>query len=420
MTETIEELIRARFHAAAPSDAGDWADVLARAYGGGRRLPVRMGAAAVAAVLAAAVTAVAFGWPQTVIDFISSPAAPANVVNWFAAQNVGAPKGMGFEAIPGKARKIATATFDDEHANPTRPTVHTLYVAPRKGGGFCYLWTNAGAGCLPQRNEPKALGPLGLDWLDSDYAVLVSGWVRTGATRTVEARFADGTTATIPVTWVSAPVDAGFLVYPVPSAHRRRRDALRSIVALDATGKVIGTQTFPVTKPLDEDVTQTLPDGTRVGILPRRADAAHARKIFDYRAPNGSPAYLWVMPRRGGGLCYFWNRGSGCLSRHWLSRVPTLNGGLFGPFYFAQAKPAVAAVELRYQDGARERLRPVDGFVLEPIALAHYKLGARLVTAVALGRTGKALSTEHFDPRSRGIYPCTKPLDLGHGVHECP
>jgi hypothetical protein len=416
VTDTTDLLLQRRFDAAAcRGDDGDWDDVLDRARGAGRRLPVRVALVAAAFVLAASTTAAAFGWPQTVIDFFKSPPAPAKVKDWFASENVGAPRGMSPQAISGRARKITTAVFDDEHADPTHPTVHTLYVAPRKGGGFCYLWTEAGAGCFPVKNAPGALGPLGLDWYSADYALLVSGWVRAGATRAVVAHFADGTTETIPVTWVSAPVDAGFLVYPVPAAHRTRSDALRSIVALDADGNVLGTQTFPVTKPLDDGVMQTLPDGRKV-VLPRRAHAAQARKLFGFR-PDG---YLWVMPRTGGGLCYLWNRGQGCVSRYWLSRLPVLNGGLFGPYYFAQVKRDVAAVELRYQGRASERLTPVDGFVLEPIARAHWKRGARLVGAVALARGGKPLATERFDPRSRGIYPCTKPLHLGHGVKECP
>ncbi len=170
-----------------------------------------------------------------------------------------------------------------------------------------------------------------------------------------------------------------------------------------------------MTNPLDDDVMQTLPDGTKFS-LPRRAHAAQARKIFSFR-PNG---YLWVMPRTGGGLCYLWNRGEGCISRHWLARIPVLNGGLFGPFFFAEVKPEVAAIELRYQGGESDRLRLVDGFVLERIPPAHWTLGARLVAAIALDRNGRAISTEPFRPQARGIYPCKKPLDLGHGVKECP
>ena len=65
-----------------------------------------------------------------------------------------------------------------------------------------------------------------------------------------------------------------------------------------------------MTKPLDQDVLQTLPDGTKYS-LPRRAQAAQAREPFSFRTTSGGHAYLWVMPRTGGGSCYLfgdWSR----------------------------------------------------------------------------------------------------------------
>jgi hypothetical protein len=436
MTDTIDQLIQARFERIAnPIDDGDWRDVLARAGSAKRtarrwRAPRRVALTAAAAVAAAIVTAVAFGLPQDVIDFFTSPPAPANVKNWFGALSVGAPSGMDPHAIPGKARKIATARFDVNHVDAGDPTLHTLYVAPKKGGGFCYLWTQADGGCLPAKPPSetaamRATGPLGLSWFvaDEDYPLLVDGWVRTGATRTVEARFADGTTATIPVTWVSAPVNAGFLVYQVPGAHRTRADALRSVVALDASGQVLGTQSFPVTKPLDEDVVQTLPDGTQQS-LPRRAQAARARKVISFRATDGSSVYLWVMPRTGGGTCYVFNQGGGCEPPRFAERDPVFSGGISGGstriLYSGHAKPQVATVDLRFQNGESERLTPIDGFVLTEITPAHYERGTRLVTAVALDRSGKVLLTEHYRPQEMGVYPCKKPVDQGYGVKSCP
>jgi hypothetical protein len=434
MTETIDQLIQARFNTVAnPLDDGDWNDVLARA----RRaepsarpqlVPRRVALAAAVAVLAVTVTAVAFGWPQTFVDFFSSPSAPENVKNFFGGENVGAPSGMSPEAIPGEAHKITSASFDANHIHPDHPTLHTLYVAPRKGGGFCYLWTDYSGGCADRDSTAKtttdpAARPLGVDWLANDYAVLVSGWVRTDAVKTVEARFADGTTATIPVTWVSAPIGAGFFVYPVPPAHRTRADALESVVALDADGKVVGSQEFRLTDPLDQDVMQTLPDGTRYS-LPRRADAANARKIVSFRSTKGNEIYLWVMPRTGGGACYLFNRGEGCPPAGSLDDLPTVNGGLNGGadpiLFFAQVKADVAALELRYQDGESERLTPVEGFVLGEIPPAHYKLGTRLTAAVALDSKGKAIYTEHYRPQDVGVYPCEKPTNLGYGVTACP
>jgi hypothetical protein len=75
------------------------------------------------------------------------------------------------------------------------------------------------------------------------------GWVRSGATSTVEARFADGARAAIPVTWVSAPINAGFVAYPVPRSHWKRAHALTSVAALDADGRVIDMSLFLLPPP---------------------------------------------------------------------------------------------------------------------------------------------------------------------------
>ena len=117
-----------------------------------------------------------------------------------------------------------TATFDANNSPPTNPTEHTLYVAPRTAGGFCFLWTDYGGGCADPEDaaaattDPEAR-PLGVEWLAGDYATFTDGYVR-GDAQTVEARFADGTSVTVPVTWVSAPIDAGFFAYVVPPAHQ--------------------------------------------------------------------------------------------------------------------------------------------------------------------------------------------------------
>lgn len=435
MTETMDQLIRARFDRVASRTADDdWNDVLARAGGARRsrhmRAPRRIALVAAVAFGGAVVTAVALGLPQAFIDFFSSPPAPAHIKNWFGALSVGAPRGMDPRAIAGEARKIATARFDVNHLHGGHPTSHTLYVAPRKGGGFCYLWTNADGGCLPARPQAKtaatrATGPLGISWFGNNnvgYPVLVDGWVRTGSAKTVEARFADGKTAAIPVTWVSSPVDAGFLVYPVPQAHRDRRHALTAVVALGSDGTVVGRESFRLTKPLDEDVMQTLPDGSKVS-LPRRAQADKARKIISFRATDGSSVYLWVMPRTGGGLCYLANQSEGCLDPRFAAQTPVLNGGIEGGasrvLFEAETKRKVAAVVLRFQNGDRQRLTPTEGFVLTEITPAHYKRGTRLVAAVALNRDGKPIYTERFRPQSVGVYPCKKPQSLGYGVKAC-
>jgi hypothetical protein len=445
VTETFDRLIQARFDAvASPVDGRDWNDVLLR-LGNARpvwvpsgrrsirspRAPRRVLLLFAVAALAAAVTAVAFGWPKTFVNFFASPPAPPKVRNFFGSFSVGAPRGMDPHAIPGQARRIMTARFDANTISGNRPRLHTLYVAPRKGGGFCELWTNADGGCAPGRSprttaESRAAGPLGVSWFSGNdgLPLVADGWVRTGATQTVEARFADGTKARVPITWVSAPISAGFFVYSVPAGHRNRKDALRSLVALDGRGNVIGRQSFPLTKPADQDVPQTLPDGTKVGILPRSAEATNARKIIGFRSTHGHPIYLWVMPHKGGGKCFFFNRGEGCDVPRFESQMPTFQGGMSGGadpiLFFGQAKPQVALVELRYQDGTSERLTPVDGFVLREITPAHYRRGTRLVQAVAFDRNGKRLVTERYRPNEPAVYPCKKPINRRYGVSMCP
>jgi hypothetical protein len=343
--------------------------------------------ALVAAALAVAVTAVAFGWPQTLVDFVKAPPAPQSVRTFFDAHHLGMPARVSPQVKLGDAREIMTATFDANHLPPENPVPHTLYVAPRQDGGFCYLWTDYGGSCADPEDTSRATTepaarPLGLDWLEDDFAGFVAGWVRTDA-RTLEARYADGTAASIPVTWVSAPIDAGFFAYVVPPAHQTPSDALTSVVALDQNGNAVDRQTFAVTKPLDQDVMQTLPDGTKL-MLPRRAQAARAREI------KSGPAHLWVLPRTGGGTCYLYGSGAGggqgCTSIDRLARLPVIDGGDVHGVYFAQVKPSVAMVELRYRDGEVQRLKPVDGFVFHAMTR-----GSRLVAAVALDRSGKAI-----------------------------
>jgi hypothetical protein len=441
MSDAVELMIRARFDAvASATDDRDWNDVLGRAGLNAestadrrttllRRVPTRVALVAAVVVLATMVTAVALGWPEKIVDFFSSPPAPTKVQNWFAYDNATAPAGMNPHAISGETRKIMTARFDASGRTTDHPTLHTLYVAPREGGGFCELWTDSDGGCAPAENpsttaESRAAGPLGVTWLslNDNPPAFLDGFVRSGTTQTVEARFADGATATIPVTWVSAPIDAGFWVYTVPTAHRDARDALSSVVALDANGNVVGRESAPQTQPAwnPKFVQQTLPNGRKVLLPP--ADMAKAREAFSFRATNGSRVFLWVVPLTGGGFCQIATFGVGCGPTQ-----PVFSGGLYGGLrshsnrvvFAGQTKPEVATVELRYENGERERLTPINGLVVHDIDPAHFRLGARLLAAVALNRSGKAIVTQPFQPKDPYTYPCKKPTNVGHGVQKC-
>jgi hypothetical protein len=430
-----------KFVPAFPSADGDWQAILSAAAApapggtspakrsvrrsGLRRVPARVALVAAVLVLAFVVTAVAFGWPQRIVDFFSSPPAPKGVQNGFARDNVGSPPGMDPRAIPGETKKITTLRLT---VRGGRTRLYTLYVAPTKSGGFCELWTGVSGGCVSvktlRRPEPLGVGYGGMRAfgnVNSAYPNEVDGFVRRGATRTLEALFADGTTATILPTWVSAPINAGFFLYPVPHSHQNRAHALRSVVALDADGRVIGRYTIPI----DDFVAQTLPDGTKVSLAPEW-EAAKARKIINFRATDRSQVSVWMMPRRGGGSCVLGPQGGGWCSPPWSAKQGQgFNGGFQGGahrlLFFGGATPGVATVVFHYQNGTSERVTPVDGVVVLEITPAHWNRGTRLVAAVALNRNGKTISTQHFQlPPPLGLYPCKRPINRGHGEQECP
>lgn len=413
MTEMIDRLIQARFDAVAnANDDGDWNDVLARARGAAvmpkrsvrrvgllRRVPARVALVAAVVVLAAVVTAVAFGWPRAVIDFFTSAPAPAHVQNWFSAQNAESPPGMNPHAIASQTRKIATVRFNiySDHQ-----AVHTLYVAPRKGGGFCYEWTNATGGCLPAKTPSTwASGPLGLSWagFGDAYPVFVEGWVRAGATRTVEARFADGKTATIPVTWVSAPVNAGFLVYPLPEGYRIRGEALRSVVALDARGKVLGRESSP-------QPSTTYRPGLDGGGLSRPPGGAKLRKKKELAA-QATPVGLvsiWGAPDRVTPAHCFWLQigqavdGGSCIRnqtlRRGLSEVVPLVLQIKGrtlPILWGPLGANVARLSITFQDGSHTNLSHQNGAFLYTAPTSRLSKGHRPAILIARNTHGQVV-----------------------------
>jgi hypothetical protein len=428
MIELQDDLLAIRLAAIAnPLDDSDWLDVVRRAQPPRtqRRRLVVLGLAAVFALVA---TALAFGWPQSLIDFFRAASAPKPVKNSFGAMNVIAPPGMSPRTIPGQARRIMTAVFNGHR--------HVLYVAPTRDGGFCFQWTTAMGSCAPPKHPrplPGApagvpagsLATLGAGMQETRGGPpgIVIGYLIAGKAKTVEAQFAGGGSVLLPITWVSAPINAGFFVYEVPAAHRTRATAVRAIVARDSSGKVVARESFPLESPLDRDTARRLPDGTLVS-LPRRAEVAKARKLISFRASNGSMVWLWVMPAQGGGRCYVFNQGSGCLLPRFQKKAMAMADGLsIGTrrvLFWAQLKPVVAEVELRYQDGTVEHVKPVDGFILHEVGPSHYAPGHRLKTAVGLDAQAAVVASHPFTPNAHGTYPCEKPVARGYGVKSCP
>lgn len=404
----------------APS-APDWGDVTRRVRRARRRRALTTALVVVGAVV---VAAPAFGLGRYAIDWLSADPAPARVQLDFAQLGVGAPKGMDPGIVPNAARKVTVVTLAD---GP-----HTLWVAPTEGGGFCVTWTGLWGGCR-SRQAPAGVPEPGTGDLRSwDLGMTVQqeagattrlggSLLATDAVRLV-VDYEDGASDEIPFTWVSPPIDAAFYVFEVPTEHRSFGHRAAVLRAVDANGEDVARASIPLPAPDELDVPQRLPDGTTVS-LPRKARADKAHRVTELTTENGTRVALWTLPTTDGGTCYVYNRGSGCPPPGYEQTEPmavSLASGSNPMLLLAQVTPAVASVELRYEDGSTEQITPTDGFVLTEVRPAHYPRGHRLKLVIALDRDGQELQRQTFDTSSTGTYPCEKPVDIGKGVMSCP
>jgi hypothetical protein len=394
-----------------PELAGDWQSVLARAGSSRphRRLQrKRMLWAAVAGlVLLIAVAAPALGLGPPFLDFFSAKHAPKRVVHEFALFGVGAPRGMNPHVIPGQTRLVAT--YHLRNGKPMR-----LWVAPTRGGGFCYVL--GGGGCIarhariPDRNGDLNMGQLAVGRFSNGGLRIIQGSVADRRTTKLELRFADGRQVTLPILWVSQPISRGFYLYQLTSAQRHPTHRPTEIVALDAKGQVLAriVSAFRLPPPWSN---------------PNRvSDRADRHVIL-----RSGPLSIAVAPSRTGGNCSWvlyrgQTIGSGCAPPRLQTEPMTggLSHGTGFTGFSAQLKRNVARVVLRFQGGTKVTLLPVDGHALYDIPRAHWPRGHRLTEADAYDAAGHKLATQKFDPRQVGLYDCGKTIPIGAGERACP
>ncbi|HEY2777839.1 MAG TPA: hypothetical protein VGI77_08020 [Gaiellaceae bacterium] len=389
-------------------DGPDWADVLHRSRRATRRLRTLQAAAVAAVVVAGVASAYALGHP--VIDFASAPHAGTRQVNEFGSMEVVAPRGMAPGVLPHQTRRITSVRVDGK--------VHTLYVAPTKQGGFCFVWTGSGGGCRADRHDRYAsrvdaggvMAAYGLQVLEGSFFQPNGDQLRM--------TFRDGATADVPFTWVTAPISAGFYLYRIPDAHRTPATRAVSLALYDKDGKLLDREPAPVGRTPFGGVAHVA--GFPVLGLPRDGIWSKAVKLFDLRAPNGARIGLWSMPKRGGGTCYVTNSGSGCRPVSLPARFQ-MEIGFNGDTLCCLVANRIVRVEARFQDGDHISLSPKQGFLVWPIPEAHWPLGHRITALVGYDAAGRAVARSKLAAPAdqRGIYPCKKPKDLGYGVKEC-
>jgi hypothetical protein len=242
MTRHELDLVLDRLVDDAAGAHGDWNDVLTRAgvklsiqdhheRTPGRRPRRRPLLPAFVLLIAAAAVALliavpALGLPQKIVGlFTSGELAPPRTERLFAELDRGAPPGLETHVLPGTARKALDASLPEGG-------IATLWVAPTARNGFCALIEivdaagrsdgASGPGCN-DRTQPTGLGltipgPITADGI-SRGPVVVNGYSVDHDARAAIMRFENGKSVQLPLTWISEPIDAGFVVYGVPPAN---------------------------------------------------------------------------------------------------------------------------------------------------------------------------------------------------------
>lgn len=401
MTSPLADRLRAL---APQDDDSDWPDVRRRARRRGRT-PMVIAAAVLAAALA---VAPAFGLHRVVLDFFSGDPAPADVRLDFERLGVGAPRGMDPRVVSGQTRRVPLAGDGAEHR---------LWVAPTRSGGFCYRFDFFGSCRAERQGRALGVGYVGNQWMTRVHGTVVS----QDADR-IELRYADGETATAPITWVSEPIDAGFFYVDVPAVHRTPETRLVEVVLVDGDGDVLARERPPYQHPLFEDDPATG--------LPKAVVYEQKRTLVTISTSDGKEISAVRAPSRLGGSCTWLERGGelhraffGCQTEAQQERQRPSGLGLMGgskPVLFWAMGRNVARVELRFEDGATRQVDAFQGVVLTEIEPERYDRGRRLVEAVAFGPFGEEVARNRLDPTSGGTYPCEEPAGVGAGVKMCP
>ena len=224
----VDELSQHFARVSHPPDDSDWLEVVRlaapRRRTGRRLLPL------VAAAIALLVAAPAFGLSGKIVRLFSSGApAPARIEQSFASLDRGAPPGFRSGVASSQTRRIVL------------PGDVALWIAPTDAGGFCVFVDGGGGQCdaaralafWPTFSIGSDITPTGVI---KGQPVLIDGSTTLRDAVSVEIQFEDGTSVTVPVVWVSAPIDAGFFGYTVPAANLRVGHRPDLLILRDAAG----------------------------------------------------------------------------------------------------------------------------------------------------------------------------------------
>ncbi len=169
--------------------------------------------------------------------------APIEVKRNFFELSLGAPSSMAPHAIASQARRVASFVV--------RGKTHVLFVAPTRGGGYCWQFSGAFGGCRARR-DLKA--PLGVTFGESTVKGIQSvsyvlGDIIAPNAHSLTVEFGDGTRLPVPFYFVSKPIDAGFFYSAMPAGHDAAKTRAVAAVLRDRAGHVVGRQAFAYPTP---------------------------------------------------------------------------------------------------------------------------------------------------------------------------
>ncbi len=288
---------------------------------------------------------------------------------------------------------------------------HTLWVAPTRSGGLCYVWTNLGGGCDRLGTVPLdvvwagggavPVGSDGLPDINAEAFGRISVHVSAAYVDRVAIRFADGTTVQPEITWVSAPIDAGFFLYSFSREQQRPGHQVVSVVALKS-GDVI---------------TEEPASGTAQRPVAPPADAIVSQRTVAFSAPTSrGNALIWTAPTRYDGKCawlefegklasiapcqpkgYDWNEGLA------TGFYPTSDAVLF----FGTAE-RYEQIDLVYEDGGVTHVIPKNHVFVASIPDRHFEAGHQVERIDARGPDGRVIPSASYSPRHDSPSGCAQ------------
>ena len=226
VTDELAERFAALTH---PPDDPDWLEVRRLARPLRRRRP-RVGLAAAAVALVTVLAAPAFGLGGKLVRlFESGEPAPPKIEQSFAGLDAGAPPGFKTGVVAADTRKLAL------------PQGVALWIAPTKAGGYCLFVAGGGGSCNPRRTLEfwptfSIGGRFSTHGVIRSGPVLIDGSTTLNDAATVEIQFEDGASESVPVVWISKPIDAGFFGYDVPRSKWAVGHRPMLLVLRDADG----------------------------------------------------------------------------------------------------------------------------------------------------------------------------------------